>query len=140
MKAYYVKRVYGGVACQVEIMGSTPEGAVVLARSYGLPHIVHHSPTGFEFGYLGSGPADLALSILADYFDAPPELVLRRLRGPLDVDGTNARDNAEAVVRLYQSFKEDFIARQRGSEFSITADDIDRWLRDREASEGEDGE
>lgn len=28
--------------------------------------IVYHSPTGFEFGYAGSGPADLALNILAD--------------------------------------------------------------------------
>ncbi len=32
-----------------------------------LPHIVRHSPTGFEWGYLGSGPADLAYAILADY-------------------------------------------------------------------------
>jgi len=28
-----------------------------------LPHVVRHSPTGFQFGYAGSGPADLALSI-----------------------------------------------------------------------------
>ena len=26
--------------------------------------VIHHSPTGFEFGYSGSGPADLALNIL----------------------------------------------------------------------------
>jgi len=31
-----------------------------------LKHIVKHSPTGFNWGYGGSGPADLALSILAD--------------------------------------------------------------------------
>jgi hypothetical protein len=31
-----------------------------------LRHRVRHSPTGFECGYGGSGPADLALSILAD--------------------------------------------------------------------------
>ena len=30
-----------------------------------LPQVVHHSPSGFEWGYGGSGPADLALSILA---------------------------------------------------------------------------
>lgn len=28
-----------------------------------LPHVCRHSPGGFEWGYLGSGPADLALSI-----------------------------------------------------------------------------
>ncbi len=26
--------------------------------------VVHHSPTGYEFGYGGSGPADLALNVL----------------------------------------------------------------------------
>jgi len=28
----------------------------------------NHSPTGFEWGYGGSGPAQLALAILADHF------------------------------------------------------------------------
>lgn len=33
-----------------------------------IPHrIVYHSPTGFEWGYGGSGPADLALNILAAF-------------------------------------------------------------------------
>lgn len=31
-----------------------------------LEHVSRHSPDGFEWGYGGSGPADLALSILAD--------------------------------------------------------------------------
>lgn len=31
-----------------------------------LPHRGEHSPTGFEWGYGGAGPADLAKSILAD--------------------------------------------------------------------------
>ena len=30
--------------------------------------IVNHSPTGFAWGYSGSGPAQLALAILADWF------------------------------------------------------------------------
>jgi len=33
-----------------------------------LPHCNLHSPSGFEVGYCGSGPADTAASILADYF------------------------------------------------------------------------
>lgn len=33
--------------------------------SVNIPHtIVRHSPDGFEFGYNGSGPSDLALNIL----------------------------------------------------------------------------
>jgi len=34
-----------------------------------LPHLVKHSPDGFEYGYSGSGPSDLARSILADFLD-----------------------------------------------------------------------
>lgn len=37
-----------------------------------LHHVKHHSPTGFECGYHGSGPADLALSILCDAVNEMP--------------------------------------------------------------------
>lgn len=42
------------------IITRTPEGVRVNIDQT----VVHHSPTGFEFGYGGSGPADLALNIL----------------------------------------------------------------------------
>ena len=48
--------------------------------------IIDHSPDGFEWGYNGSGPAQLALSILLLFTD---------------------RDTA---VRLYQQFKSEIIA------------------------------
>ena len=31
--------------------------------------LVNHSPSGFEWGYGGSGPAQLALAFLLDYTD-----------------------------------------------------------------------
>jgi len=31
--------------------------------------LVNHSPTGFEWGYAGSGPAQLACGLLLDYYD-----------------------------------------------------------------------
>jgi hypothetical protein len=34
--------------------------------AYRLPHVSYHSPDGFDWGYDGSSPADLARSILAD--------------------------------------------------------------------------
>ncbi len=34
-----------------------------------LPHLVRHSPDGFEWGYHGSGPADLARSIVGDLLE-----------------------------------------------------------------------
>src|SRR4051812_6776125 len=39
---------------------------------YPLRHHVRHSPDGFSWGYGGSGPADLARSILADHLGAVP--------------------------------------------------------------------
>lgn len=36
-----------------------------------VPHLVaHHSPSGFEWGYGGSGPADLALNICQWYLNS----------------------------------------------------------------------
>jgi hypothetical protein len=42
------------------------EGAGLLDPGYELYHLAYHSPTGFAWGYGGSGPADLARSILLD--------------------------------------------------------------------------
>lgn len=55
------------------------ETALVLQRKLGDPipvrtnvsHlVVHHSPSGFEFGYGGSGPADLALNVCQYYLNS----------------------------------------------------------------------
>ncbi len=48
-----------------------PDGSAIVTRADGseLPprlDLANHSPTGFEWGYGGSGPAQLALAILAD--------------------------------------------------------------------------
>lgn len=74
-----------------------------------LDHIILHSPTGLEWGYGGSGPADCALSILADFLgEAPllPAIVKRQFshRHMPVIAGTKA-------WRLHQAFKYDVIAR-----------------------------
>lgn len=72
--------------------------------------LVRHSPDGFQWGYGGSGPADLAANMLYDY--------LLRIH----------RKKARAIaVDLHQSFKWDFIARQ-WKELSITGAEIEKWL------------
>jgi len=64
---------------QVEYVGSrAADGtARVFAVADGvtrrLRHKVYHSPTGFEWGYGGSGPADLARSLLLDFLGFDPE-------------------------------------------------------------------
>jgi hypothetical protein len=52
--------------CFIEVL----DGGAEVARP--LSHRVRHSPTGFEWGYEGSGPADTARSILAEHLGAMP--------------------------------------------------------------------
>lgn len=65
--------------------------------------LANHSPTGFCWGYQGSGPAQAALAILADYLG----------------DDTRA-------LWLYQSFKSAVIARfDMDKDFELTSEQID---------------
>jgi hypothetical protein len=57
--------------------------------------LARHSPTGFEWGYSGSGPAQLALAILADVFSS---------------SATPKSFNDELAVMLHQEFKRRAIA------------------------------
>jgi hypothetical protein len=65
----------------------------------------NHSPTGFEWGYGGSGPAQLALAILAEHLG-----------------------DDHAALNLYQAFKWACIAQIRGSNWSLSSEDIDNCL------------
>lgn len=66
--------------------------------------LVYHSPTGFEWGYGGSGPADLALNILAIF--VPPYW----------------------AWKYHQRFKERYIASMPKGGGTIKAAEIKRWL------------
>ncbi|MBA7530522.1 hypothetical protein ES705_22730 [subsurface metagenome] len=68
-----------------------------------LKHQVYHSPTGFEWGYLGSGPADLALSILWNFLGKEPSRI------------------------LYMDFKTRFVARWK-DKWEITSSEIQSWI------------
>lgn len=67
--------------------------------------VANHSPTGFAWGYPGSGPAQSALAILLDY--------------------TNDEELSE---ELHQLFKFDFIAGMPEQGGSVSSDEIDSWL------------
>ena len=76
----------------------------------------NHSPTGFEWGYCGSGPAQLALAILADHL----------------------RDD-ELALNFYQRFKWAVIAELPGRGWILTSEDIDQAIaaiRDQEMFAG----
>ena len=79
------------------------EGYAVIVTADGRPlrprlDLWNHSPTGFEWGYGGSGPAQLALALLADHL---------------------GNDN-EAVV-LHQDFKRAIVARLPRSGWTLTS-------------------
>jgi hypothetical protein len=72
----------------------------------------NHSPTGLEWGYCGSGPAQLALAILADHLG-----------------------NDEPALNLYQRFKWQVISELPHKRWMLTSADIDQAaqrIRDQE--------
>ncbi len=83
-----------------------------------IAHHVRHSPTGLNFGYSGSGPSDLARSLLLDYLNETP-------RSPDDID---AADRAG-----YLEFRDKFIATAdfHATELVISAEEITDWLASR---------
>lgn len=57
-------RLWMGVAIDTLVTVTRPDGAELdLAPSL---EVQNHSPTGFSWGYAGSGPAQLALALLLD--------------------------------------------------------------------------
>ncbi|WP_435118826.1 DUF6166 domain-containing protein [Halolamina sp. C58] len=73
--------------------------------------IVSHSPSGFEWGYGGSGPAQLALAILLDY-----------------------TDDREIARAHYQAFKREVVSQLEctggDGTWTLTTGEIEQWLPD----------
>lgn len=78
----------------------TVDGKPLNART----DIRNHSPTGFEWGYGGSGPAQLALAILCDHLG----------------DALKAQE-------IYQRFKWKVIAALPSEEWTLSTEDIN-WV------------
>jgi hypothetical protein len=64
----------------------------------------NHSPTGFEWGYDGSGPAQLALAILGEFL-------------PKD-----------QTILLHQKFKFEIISNLPRNDWTMTEDEIMAWV------------
>ena len=86
-----------------EIQKDFPGFSDIKGEIKNLKHHVYHSPTGFSWGYGGSGPADLACSILWDLLGKEPDM------------------------QLYQAFKHRFVANW-GDEWEINERDIRGWF------------
>lgn len=101
MKTYIGTRTPAGCRVTVNWLNGQP-------TTYLLPlylHVRRHSPDGFEWGYSGSGPAQLALALLC-----------------------NALHVQSEAERLYQDFKREIIAALAKDEWQLTHDEIVRWV------------
>lgn len=87
----------------------TKAGAIVTVDGEPLDprfELRNHSPTGFDWGYCGSGPAQLALAILASHVE----------------DDTQA-------LNLYQRFKWSVIAKLPRKRWTLTSEQIQNALQ-----------
>lgn len=109
MKHYIGERTPEG--CEVDVIDKdAPGGGYPLNPRFDLRN---HSPDGYEFGYGGSGPAQLALALLAD-----------------------ALGDDEKAQRLYQDFKFKVIGRLEGDRFELSQEDIVQTVARLEAERG----
>lgn len=71
--------------------------------------VINHSPDGFQWGYSGSGPAQLALALLCDVLGGDEHA-------------------AELATKLHQEFKAEKIATITGDHWVMTASEIRDWI------------
>lgn len=88
-----------------------------------VPHlVVHHSPDGYEFGYGGSGPADLALNVLQFYLKS------------MSYEGEMTRcfdgDCYSLAWVLHQEFKRAFIETAPRGGITIPMVEIKYWFEE----------
>jgi len=98
LKKFHIVRNEEGVQVSV----SDYEGSKPLELRTDL---VNHSPTGFEYGYGGSGQAQLALAMLAEVLG--------------DEEGK----------KYYQYYKSYIVANWTSRDFEISEDEIKSWLK-----------
>jgi Family of unknown function (DUF6166) len=98
MKTYVGKRNADG--CSVLVREGSHARPLPLRLT-----LFNHSPTGFEWGYQGSGPAQLALAILAD-----------------------ALHDDERAVRLHQHYKRAVICKLPREAWRIEEREVREWI------------
>lgn len=101
MKTYRGIRKKTGA--EVKVITHSADGASAMSDLNPRLDLYNHSPTGFEWGYGGSGPAQLALAILADH-----------------------TDDSEKTLRYYQDFKFKVIGRLNEDKWTLTSQEVEK--------------
>lgn len=108
----------------VKRRGSKTDADIERTVITNVSHLVtHHSPVGYEFGYAGSGPADLALNVCQLYLNIT------------DYSGrkTKCWDGQcwTLAWMLHQEFKSAFLVDVPRNGFSIPFGVIDTWMKNK---------
>ena len=104
---YYAKRISAG-GHQPVFKKLLPDGEPSELSPRPSQELYNHSPDGFQFGYGGSGPAQLALALLLDATTIP-----------------------ETALAFYQEFKREFVAGW-GDKWSISRSEILLWIAEQQ--------
>lgn len=123
----------------------TDAGALVVLEAPGgdqlglLPHYVKHSLDGFAWGYLGSGPAELARCLLIAVLGSAAACeVCTGSRTEVECPG--CEDGITVSPRQYQAFKQDVVARwPQHAGWQLAAGQLRRWLAARPGSPEREG-
>lgn len=84
--------------------------------------VIYHSPDGFEWGYGGSGPADLALNVVEHYLSLT-DWDGQRVKASKGTQGFNMS------FLLHQQFKDDFlIGLAQDESHVIPFAEIETWM------------
>ena len=98
----------------------------------GVAHVPVHSPDGFETGYLGSGPADLALAIACHHLDLIGEKWEDGEQLAAEFRHHMTEGTERLAWRMHQPIKIELIApRQiaRGQSYEIAWEDVATFAR-----------
>jgi len=102
-----------GLVC-VRMPDGTPSTNIPQRYSY-------HSPGGFEWGYSGSGPADLALNVLAHFLPIDETTQIHRIALGIVTD---------TAWTLHQAFKRDFLEGMPEEGGHLPAEEIKAWIEE----------
>lgn len=126
LETRYNDMAYVGVAQRTEKGGypvhctAPPEGPgeTILSEKTEIPlyeHEKNHSPDGFNWGYPGSGPAQLAYAILRHNSSM--------------MYGMDEEESRHLADELYMRFKRHVICQlEQGEDYSITTTMVSQWV------------
>jgi len=117
MFSYHVDRTHtyqGDIVTLVRLM----DGTTTPITPDDSREVVDHSPNGFEMGYRGSGPSQLALAIVLDYL---------KIKAKTETPAPSAFRIIKRAHSVYIAFRDEFVA---SASVLLRVDDarIEEWL------------